>query len=275
MGEVQAFIRLKLNTDDPIEMGEFVGAFTAIADEYDTFVRETRPTIDPSATLYVKEVKQGSIEAVLVPFSAGALPLFMQYANTLADFVRNYGAALRVYLKPNKRDETTTATQLRNFGDQVAAIANAPNASLEAAAIEVKNGEEFSRAAFKFKTSEAKSIRDHTAEHLREIERGSAAEHKRVLMTFTRTDVGDAKVGKRSGERVKIESVSARSLAVIFASEMAEQEIRYEIRDEKDNVYKKGFVVDVNVELRRGRPVAYRITNLHEVVDLPDEDDED
>ena len=33
------FIRLKLNTHDPIEMGQFVSAFTSIAAEYDRFAK--------------------------------------------------------------------------------------------------------------------------------------------------------------------------------------------------------------------------------------------
>jgi hypothetical protein len=84
MGAGSPFIRLKLNTNKPVEMGEFVGAFTAIADEYDTFVRRTRPNVDPTATLFVKEVQSGSVEAILIPMAIGALPL-IENANVLAD----------------------------------------------------------------------------------------------------------------------------------------------------------------------------------------------
>jgi hypothetical protein len=40
-------------------------------------------------------------------------------------------------------------------------------------------------------------------------------------------------------------------------------------READDNVYKKGFVVDVNVQLVNGKPAAYRVTNVHQVIDLP------
>jgi hypothetical protein len=254
-------------------MGEFVGAFTAIADEYDAFVRRTRPDIDPEATLFVEQVKQGSIEAILVPMAIGALP-FIENANALADFVRNYGFLLRSYAKPGGRVVDATTTQLRNFGDQVAAIANEPGSSLDVAAIEINDGRKSSRAVFKFTSPQARQISQNVEAHKRKIEAGSAAQHERVLMIFTRTDVGDAKLGKRSGERVLISSISRRSLPVIYASQMAEQQIRHEIRDEIDNVYKKGFVVDVNVELRSNqRPAAYRITNVHSIIDLSDDDE--
>lgn len=275
MGAGSPFIRLKLNTEKPVEMGEFVGAFTAIADEYDTFVRKSRPNIDPTATLFVKEVKSGSVEAILIPMAIGALP-FLENANALAEFVKNYGGILGSYVKPGGKVENATTSQLRNFGDQVAAIANEPGSSLEVAAIEIKNGKEVTRAAFKFRAAQAKQIRQNVDEHKRQLERGSAAQHSRVLMVFTRTDVSDAKLGKRSGERVLISSVSRRALPVIFASDMAEQRIRHEIREEEDNVYKKGFVVDVNVELSRSnRPAAYRITDLHGIIELPDDEEEE
>lgn len=72
-------------------------------------------------------------------------------------------------------------------------------------------------------------------------------------MVFTQANIKNATVGKRSGER------------------LAEQKIKHEIREADDNLFKKGFIVDVNIELRGGKPVAYRVTNLHDVIDLPDD----
>jgi hypothetical protein len=69
---------------------------------------------------------------------------------------------------------------------------------------------------------------------------------------------------------VKIEEISDRSLALVYGSELAEQRIKHEIREADENVYKKGFVVDVNVRSTGGRPVAYAATHVHQVVDLPD-----
>jgi len=75
--------------------------------------------------------------------------------------------------------------------------------------------------------------------------------------------------GKPSGERIVIEDISDKPLALIYASEMAEDRIKHEIREADENVFKKGFVVDVNVRSIGGRPVAYAVTNVHQVIDLP------
>jgi hypothetical protein len=37
--------------------------------------------------------------------------------------------------------------------------------------------------------------------------------------------------------------------------------IKHEITEADDNVYKKGFVVDANVETRAGRPISYRASS--------------
>ena len=89
-------------------------------------------------------------------------------------------------------------------------------------------------------------------------------------MVFVQSNIKDTGLGKRTGERAVIESISDKDLPVIYASELAEQRIKHEIREADENVFKRGFVVDVNVEDRNGRPVAYRVTHVHQVIDLPD-----
>lgn len=58
----------------------------------------------------------------------------------------------------------------------------------------------------------------------------------------------------------------------MYASDLAEQRVKHEIREADDNIYKKGFSVDVSVLYRNARPIVYRILNVHEVVDLPDDE---
>jgi hypothetical protein len=198
----------------------------------------------------------------------------MENANTIGAFVDRYGALLGAYLPKGGKAPDATVSQLRDFGDQVAAIANSPNSSLEVAALEIKDGKKSVKAAFKFDTTQARDIREHVEEHLKQLEERSNATHQRVLMVFRRSDADGAKPGKRSGELVRIDEISSRKLPLIYASDLAERQIKHEIAEAEDNVYKKGFVVDVNVELRAERAVAYRVMHLHQVIDLPDEDDD-
>ena len=100
----QPFIRLKLDIDQPIEMGEFVGAFTSLASEYDRFIRSEHPDMAADATLYVKEVRHGSIEADLVAWGATALGLVGSLAayNVVDEFVERLGNRMGAYREPGK-----------------------------------------------------------------------------------------------------------------------------------------------------------------------------
>ncbi|WP_299551090.1 hypothetical protein [uncultured Tateyamaria sp.] len=89
-------------------------------------------------------------------------------------------------------------------------------------------------------------------------------------MVFTRSDVGDVPVGRPSGERVLIEEVSEKPLALTYGSELAEERIKHEIRESDANIFKKGFNVDVRVQTSGGRPVAYSIMEVHSVIELPE-----
>jgi hypothetical protein len=67
-----------------------------------------------------------------------------------------------------------------------------------------------------------------------------------------------------------VEEVSEKWLSLMYGVEIAEARIKHEIRKADENVYKKGFVVNVLVKLRNGEPVAYSVTDVHEVLYLPD-----
>ena len=92
-------------------------------------------------------------------------------------------------------------------------------------------------------------------------------------MVFTQTNTKSSPLGKRSGELVTVEKISHRPLPLVYASQMAEDRIKHEITVEPDNVYKKGFVVDLNVDQRAGKPIAYSVMNVHQVIDLPDDEE--
>jgi hypothetical protein len=67
MGDGQAHIVVTLDTRDPIEIGDFVSAFTAVANQYSKFMSDNYPDIGGDARIFVKEVKSGSIIADLIP----------------------------------------------------------------------------------------------------------------------------------------------------------------------------------------------------------------
>lgn len=261
---------LKIETKAPVELGDFVAAFVGLGSQFENFFHEEHPAERGDAKFYVKEVRAGSIIAELVPYILPAVPILaaglagIKHANDLHKFVETYGAKLSSYFKKGGRVPDASKGDISDYLKTVAAVAHDSEASLGLAVYE--DGKQ--RIAFQFNTREARAAEANLIEHKDEIERTTDADHRRVLMTFTRTNVSHAKAGTRSGERVQIDAIHKRPLPIVYASILAEERIRHEIAEADDNVYKKAFDVDVNVEERNGKPIAYRIVAVHNVIDI-------
>ncbi len=194
----------------------------------------------------------------------------LEQVNAVNEFVKNYGGKLKTYFKKGGEVPEATRSDLKDFMGSLVAIANDPDgsASLESAIFE--DGKKKIKAAVKFTTREAVRAVEHIEEHRKRLEHRDSADYQQVMMVFRQANVKDSAVGKRTGETVMVEDISDRELPLVYASDLAEQRIKHEIREADDNLFKKGFIVDVNVQTKAGRPVAYRVTNLHQVIDLPD-----
>lgn len=190
--------------------------------------------------------------------------------NAINEFVHVYGGKISSYTKKEGRVDDATRTDLRDFLGTVQAVALDPDGMLSLESAVYQDGKRKQGAAFHFTTKEAVRAAHNIEAHQRSIERRDNADFERALIVFAQANIRDVPVGKRTSERVKIEPISDRDLPLVYASALAEQRIKHEIQEADENVFKKGFIVDVNVETLGGRPVAYRVTNLHQVIDLPE-----
>lgn len=267
-----AHLVLNIQTKNPIELGDFVSAFTSIASQYEKFIRSQYPDMSGDAKIFVREVRAGSIEADLIPWAMQGLSAVVnviEQIQIIDKFVRTYGGKLSTYIGGAKEPEATRS-DLKDFMGAVSAIANDPNGRATLQAVAFEDGKKKIKAAIAFTTLEARDAQAQIEDQRLILESSASADHQRTLMVFTQSNVKDAVMGKRTGERVVIEAISSRDLPLIYASDLAEQRIRHEVREADDNVFKKGFIVDVNVQLVGGKPAGYRVTNLHQVIDLPD-----
>jgi hypothetical protein len=272
-----AQIIVELSTKQPIEVGDFVAAFTSVESQYAKFVKQNYPDVTGEAKMFVREIKKGSIIAELLPFIPHLL-LNMQSAINVMDqilivdeFVRKYGGMLKAYFKKNGKVEDASKSDLKDLMGAVVAIANDPDGKAAIKAVTFEDNKRKVKTVIEFDSKQAFHAVQNIEAHQRTLEHESHADHQRVLMVFRQSNVKNLPVGKRTGEWVVIDEISDRELPLIYASDLAESRIKHEIREADDNVYKKGFVVDVNLHAKGPKPVAYRVTNLHQVIDLPGE----
>lgn len=270
MADHPTHLVLKLHTREPVEVGDFVAAFTSIAGQYEDFIRQSHPELRSESAMFVREVRAGSIEADLIPMlvtAASTAIVMMDQALILENFLKLYADKIQAYLQGG-RVEAATKSELKDFMGGVIAIANDPNASASLDIAYFEDGKKKIKAGLRFKTPEARVAARAIEDHRREIDEESSADHRRVLMAFSQSNTKNVDLNKRSGDRVVIEDIGPSDKPLIYASELAEQRIKHEIREADDNVFKKGFIVDVNVQTLGGKAVGYRVTHVHQVIDL-------
>jgi hypothetical protein len=278
-----AHIRLKLDTDNPISLTDFVGSFTGLGSEFERFIGREKPELRSESEIFVNEVRAGCIEADLVAvfngaLAAGLLPTMVDYIDKgqiLTTFVKDLQARLSKYFTPGGREPTASKPEISDFMKTVRAIANDPNGNVHLEAATFEDGVRKVRAQFRFGAPEAREAERQLLDHRAELEMKTDADHERVLLHFVRPSVEAGKPGKKGGERAIIGSLHPKALAVLYASDLAERRVRHELMSVEGNVFRKLFDVDVNVEMSAaGKPIAYRITALHAVIDAPDDSEE-
>jgi len=266
---------IRIDTKRPMELSDFVSLFVAVGNEYERFIASEHPEEKGEARFLVQEVRAGSIIAQLVPYlvTAGTIlsgaAVVAKNATDIAKFVETYRGKIGTYFKRGGREPEISKGQLADYLKTVAAIAHDPDATLEMSAFD--DGKV--RATFEFNTAQAREAEGNILDHRDELEATTAADHSRVLLRFVRPSAEAGKPGRKGGERAVIDRISPSARPVLYASDLAEQRMRHELLVAEGNVFRLLFDVDVNVEQSAsGKPLAYRITAMHAVLESDDDD---
>lgn len=262
-------LTITVENSEPIEIGDFAAMFAGMGKQFDDYIRTDHPKLKGQARMYVREVRPGSTIADLFPQIADMIGI-MDATLIVLGFGALFSKRIR-RLITGQFLEGATKSDLQAVADTIKASAHDKDGTTRLESIVYEEDGPKKRLEASFTGAEARKALETIEAQKKALDGEEAADHARVLMIFTRPDIYDAEVGKRSGERVKIEEISPKHLALMYGSEIAEQRIKSEIRDTETSIFAKGFVVDVNVQTRGGKPVAYSVTNLHEVLDLPED----
>ena len=257
-------------SDEVIDLVDFAAMFAGLGSQFDNFLKQNHPEIHGHARMGIRQMKEGSIiaelAAVVVPQAINAMDAAVIMSDFMALLKGRYAT-----LGDGRHLQGVKKQDLKDIADSVAAIAKDADAKATYEhreydeAGKLKNEERFS-----LETVSARKISEAAESQRTELDKTEGVDHIRVSMVFTRADVGDASLDQRSNEYVLIEEIDTRSLPLIYQSELAERWIKTEIRG-AGNVFRKGFVVNVNVRRRYGKPIAYAVVHVEDVFDLPDD----
>lgn len=265
----EARIVIVFENRDPIDLLDFTASLSAVAREHEARARANSPSINVDETrLLVVDVRKGSIVLELLPALAPIISS-MEYTNTAIDFVKHLAGLVSPLKNVGGRLTDPATQQLKNMNDMVASVAKDSGGQLFIAA-KYTNGTTLQELVIR--KEDAQVISANALAQRREIENRSSSILERVLMTLHQSSVEDLKVGKKTSEKGIVERIGPIPRPLIYASDLAGQRIKEEIFRSDGNPFQKGFVIDVDVETVGGKPRAYRVLAVHEVIDLDEED---
>ncbi|MDO5705473.1 MAG: hypothetical protein Q4G49_10445 [Paracoccus sp. (in: a-proteobacteria)] len=269
LAEDAAHIEIFIKNSEPIDLLDFTASLTGIAREHEAQVRASTPQVSVDETrLLIVDVRKGSIILELLPVLAPFVST-AEVTNTAVAFVENMRAAVTQLSQPGGRIQNATTTQLKNLNDTVRLVADDAKGELSIAA-RYKSGDVIQEIVIDKK--DAQVIEANVTAQRKEIEAKGSAQYERVLMRLHQSSADGLKLDKRTSEKGIVERIDITPRTLIYASDRAGERIKNEILNGDGNPFQKGFIVDLDVETVGGKPRVYRILDVHEVIDLDEEE---
>lgn len=271
MEEGSKYVELRICLRDPAELGSLVEAFAAVASQFETYLRREHPNLKGAAKLFVQDIRKGSIIVELVPVIQ---PLIANMDNALIvdGFVRRFGEKLKNYAQ-GIRDASASKSDIRDLMGAVTVIANDPEGKSIISSVEYSKTKATTKFKIEFDTDGAKKARETLQLQKAALDLPAYEIFENKLMVFVRTSIRSSTTGKKTELQAVIEAIHPKPLPITFETDLARERIEGEIKEDEKNVYKKGFFIDCYTERLAGKPVAYRITTVRDIIRLPEDDD--
>ena len=266
MDAADAYLEINLDLSDPIEITDFAALFAGFGAEFERYLTAKHPEYSGTARMYVSEVRKGSVVAQLF----ADIPDLIGLADA-ALIVLAFGALFNRRLRDlvrGKHLDGAKKPQLSDMSKTIRAIANDKKGNVTIKGLRLKDGVFSTEYEAVFSEKDARNALKTIQSQKEELDSVSASDHERVLMVYTRSNVGHAVIGKRSGERVIVSDISENTLALMYGSDLVEAQIKDEIKNADENIFKRGFVVDLNLIFFGPRPVYWRRSGCREYAQL-------
>lgn len=267
--EQKNYLEMTIQLSKPAELHDLIRAFTALGRQFDEHIKKNHPAYMNEVKIYVRQLRKGSIIADLVPYIPPLIEI-KEVVLIIDSFVDRYGHTLTKYLKGEHQDDASKS-DLDDYIGQIIATARDPNGNIQLKSIEVEKSKNRERCIAKFDTKQSQTIENEVLKHKEALEVKKYEVLENVLLVFWQSNVKETDVGRQTGEKAIVEEASKKPLAVIYDSGLAEEKIKHETKDGDRNLYKLGFYVNCRVERLNSKPVAIRISEVFNIIELPDD----
>ncbi len=205
-----------------------------------------------SVSLYIKEVRAGSIVVDLMALAPQALQL-ISYTNALVNFFKHIKAAYDYLSGASDVKPPLDKTTYQNLSNIVEPVAKDRGS-------QINIGNVSGDLVLHINSTEANAIQNAAKREIELLAEPTVGIHEKVLLYWYQAR-NEAKSG--TGDRAIIESISPKPVKTIWADDLVKSQM---VLDD-ENPFKEAYVVDVFVETIRGKPALYKILKLHEKFD--------
>lgn len=248
-------LSVRLDHSGPMELGLLTESLQALAQAHARYADAHGVTVNGDAVrLFVREIRSGSIIVDLIALSQNA-PLFAEQIATIVNFTRNLVEILR-YFKGDSTEQpqelkTRDAQDITKFLGPVAQDVRS-HLNLTASDNAVIN------VHYTVSSNDANAIQNRAAGWIaKHAEPSRGVLHGQLFYFFQARDDRQA----TAGDRGIIEAISPNPVKTIFANETAKAATLDEA------LFRKAYVVDVEVQTIDGRPRLYKILEVTDSFD--------
>lgn len=253
-------LHIEIKNVAPVELLDLASSFQALGQEYIQHSKSGHFDIsDEDIRLYIKTIQDGSIVAELVSL-AQQTSFILNHGEVLVSFCSSIKDAYDWFLGKSSDKPTLPPRGLRNLSQFVAPVAKDSGSQLNIGVHDrgtvVMN--------FNLNSIEANAIQNRIAHELARVPKDDDDFFEKELLLFYQAR-DDPKA--QTGDKGVIDRLSKRPVKLLFASE----EVKRQILDRKENIFRLIFVVDVRAHKLDGRTVAYTVYRVHEVFEKPED----
>lgn len=256
-------LRFYIKNEQPVHVSDLADALAGIRGQYQRFLTLMPDPIEASdVPLVVRQIRSGSIILDLGVMAQIAVPLFLQQgiaaldqANMLLGYGKRVTAVLRYFLKKGDRPAGLNAKDCRDVSQIMQPVAKDGASQFNLIA---NPGASISFNFIRLHSNDAAAIQLRASEEIESLKQPTQSRYERVLLYWYQA----SRDAKARGDRAVIDAITDRPLRVVFGDDAT----KIKMIQGKDNPFLVGFVVDVEVLTIDHRPVAYKVTALHDEI---------
>lgn len=253
---------IKISNTQPIDLLDLTKSLASLASQFTKYVEKNGQYKEAKeAKLYVKEIKSGSVIVELVEYaSIGMLP-FIENVNTIVEFSKFCKGALNYFLNGKGEKPDFTSNDYRDFSSILEPVAKDNASQINISTVVQGNV---------YLTMEYNSLDSNAIQNSLLRESGISKEpiiddklHEKVLLVWFQAR-GD--INSKSGNKAIVEDISKKEMNVLFEDDSLKEKMLLS----ETNPFKKAYVVDLKIMNAYGKPTAFKIYKLHEIIELED-----